>query len=234
MQNVNISSVIILDIIVVGLLILFAFWGRHRGLVKMITGVFVIILAITSASMLTKWTSPYISSNFVEPRITQLLLPEAQSESNTGEQTVSEPQTDSITSILLKLGLPADTVTTAINDFKADAANSVEGAVVSLSNSISGKVTYGIMFVIYFLLSLLVFLLLAKIIDLTAKLPVLNFLNRTGGLIMGAVWGYLIILVAASLLARFNILLTAETVSNTMVLNFIVNRNPLSILPIWQ
>lgn len=235
MQNVNFSFSLISDIIVVLLLIAFAFLGRRRGFVKMISGVLVLILSITAAGMLSKWTTPYLSETFVEPKVCELLLPEvANAESETPPEETKSNDASPFSSVLLKLGLSSDSLTSAIDTLKNDAAASVENAVSSLSSSVSVKATYTITFVIYFLICLLVFSLLARVLNLATKLPVINFFNRTGGFIVGAVWGYLLILVAASLLCKFRILITPELCERTVVLNFILTKNPLSLLPIWN
>ncbi len=233
MQNVNFSFSLISDIIVVLLLILFAFLGRRRGLVKMVSGVLVLVLAMTAAGMLSKWTTPYISSAFVEPKVEELLMPEF--ETPQAENTPDTQEDDISSSLLLKIGLSSsESLETAIADIKQSAAESVQGAVSSLSSSVSVKATYTISFIIYFIICLLIFSLLARVLNFAAKLPVINFFNRTGGFIIGAVWGYLVILVAASLLMKFKILITPEICEQTVVLNFILTKNPLSLLPIWN
>ncbi len=232
MQNVNFSFSLISDIIVVLLLILFAFLGRRRGLVKMVSGILVLVLSMTAAGMLSKWTTPYISSVFVEPKVEELLMPEF--ETSQAQNTEDIQVEDTSSSLLLKLGLSSESLETAIADLKQNAAASVEGVVSSLSSSVSVKATYTISFIIYFIICLLIFSLLARVLNLAAKLPVINFLNRTGGFIIGAIWGYLVILVAASLLAKFRILITPELCEQTVVLNFILTKNPLSLLPIWS
>ena len=232
MQNVNFSFSLISDIIVVLLLILFAFLGRRRGLVKMVSGVLVLVLAITAAGMLSKWTTPYISSVFVEPKVEELLMPEFEAPQD--ENTEDVQGEDISSSLLLKLGLSSASLETAIADIKRNAADSVQGAVSSLSSSVSVKATYTISFIVYFIICLLIFSLLARVLNLAAKLPVINFINRTGGFIIGAVWGYLVILVSASLLIKFKILITPELCEQTVVLNFILTKNPLSLLPIWS
>jgi len=233
LQNVNFSFSLISDIIVVLLLITFALIGRKRGFVKMISGILVLVLSITAAGMLSKWTTPYISSVFIEPRITELLMPEVQA-ANAPSTSIDEPKTDSISSLLLKLGFSTDSVATAINDFKKAAVTSVENAVASLSESVSVKISYIITFIAFLLVSLLVFSLLVRLLNLAAKLPVISFFNHAGGFIIGAIFGYLIIFIVASLLINFNLLITRQLASNTVVLNFILTKNPLTLLPIWQ
>ncbi len=234
MQNVNFSFSLISDIIVVLLLILFAFLGRKRGLIKMISGVLVLILSITAAGMLARWTTPYLSSAFVVPKVEELLMPEFETAQVQEDDVSQSEDVSSSSSLLLKLGLSSESLETAIADFKQNAAASVESAVSSLSASVSVKATYTISFIIYFIICLLIFSLLARVLNLAAKLPVINFLNRTGGFIIGAIWGYLVILVVSSLMIKFKIILTPELCEQTVVLNFILTKNPLSLLPIWS
>lgn len=236
LQNLNFSFPIIFDIIVVALLFFFALNGRRRGLIKTITGILVLIVAFTGATMLCNWTTPFISKTFVEPKLTETLLPNAQTAS--GAETApaentpqGDPSADSISSILLKLGLPMDTVTKAMEDFQENAVSSVEDAVRILSESVSNKVTYGVLFVIYFVILLIVLSLVARLLDAVARLPVLNAINRVGGFILGLLFGYLAIMLVSYLLTKFNLWLTSDMVDQTVVLKFISRTNPLSLLP---
>ncbi len=232
MQNINFSFSLLSDIIVLLLLIAFALLGRKRGLIKMISGVLVLALSVTVSGMLAKWTTPYISSTFVQPYITQMLLPDVQNAS--ADSTNINEDASNMTSTLSKFGLSTDSISQAIENFKKEAASSVEDAVSSLSETVSVKITYGITFIIYLLISLLLFSLLARLLNFAAKLPIINFFNSMGGLLLGIIWGYLIILIIATILVKFSILLTLEVVEGSVILKFILTKNPLLLLPIWN
>ena len=228
MQNFNFSFPVILDIIVVLFILIFALIGRKRGFVKLISGVLVLVLSFTLAGMLSKWTTPYLSQTFVKPEIINILLPET--------ETVQNPVSDTqeLTSKLEKFGLSSKSITDAIDNYKTQAAQSVEKAIDSLSETVAEKITRIITFIVFFILSLLLLTLFAKLLNLAAKLPIIKFFNRTGGFVLGIIWGYLVVLVLVSLMVKFKVLLTPEICEETFVLNFILNKTPLSLLPIWS
>mgnify|MGYP003306118597 CR=1 FL=1 len=81
-----------------------------------------------------------------------------------------------------------------------------------------------------FLLLLLVVWLLFRPVYLLVKLPVLRTVNTLGGGALGLVWGMLLVFLAVWLLQRFDLLLTAEMVDHSLLLQFFANNSPLSLL----
>ena len=232
MQNINFSFPIIWDIIVLIVLVVFALLGRKRGLIKMISGLLVLVVSITVSGMLAKWTTPYISSSVVQPYVTQLLLPDAKEEASVSSDINSDAS--DITSTLSKFGLSSASISKAMENFKEEAASSLENAISSLSETVSIKITYGITFIVYLLLSLLIFSLLARLLNLAAKLPVISFFNSLGGLLLGVIWGYLIVFIISTIIVKFSILITPDVMERTVILKFILTKNPILLLPIWN
>ncbi|MEG1579605.1 MAG: CvpA family protein, partial [Oscillospiraceae bacterium] len=62
---------ILLDVAVLGLLVLFGFWGAKRGFVLSLCGLFAVVVAIFGASLLSHYITPIIS-NFLAPHLTPI------------------------------------------------------------------------------------------------------------------------------------------------------------------
>lgn len=221
-----IPTPMIVDIITVAVLVFSALRGRHRGLIKTLTGIIALILAFSLAGFLAKETTPYIADKYVSPYITSAVnyKTEELSESN----TATSP--DSAVDIFIKLGISEEIVGDAVSDFTDAMTKSFIKPIVAMTNSVAYKITYSVLFVIYFILSLLILLFLLKIVNLASKIPGINFINKTLGLILGLILGYLIVMVLSFILLKLGIGLTDELVSSTSVLKFIMNFSPAAII----
>ncbi len=216
---------IILDIAAVLILLLSALRGRKRGLIKTLSGIIVIVLAFTLAGRISSLTTPYISEKYVSPRIISAILPEAESVSGN-----NEANPDTVGNIFLKLGIPKNVVTDSINEFSGELSRDINNAASNISRSISYKVTYAVSFLIYFVVLLLLLSLIFKIINLAAKIPGINFVNKAFGLLLGFLLGYLFIIFASYILLKLGLFITEDAVSKTYVLRLITNFSPASLI----
>ncbi len=221
---------ILADVIAVALLVFFALRGRKRGLIRTLAGILALILAFWGAGILAQQTSPYLSSKYVEPWIYRAVLP---SVSETQPVTVPPESETEVTETLGgafdEIGIPKGTIESFFNDFVINVTDSFERIVESASKSIGYKLTYAILFLLYFLILYLLLRLAAKLIELLAKIPGINFVNKSLGLILGLISGYLVVLILSFILTTTGFLLTPQLVSQTYVLHFLVNFSPLSL-----
>lgn len=226
------SYSVLADIITVALIILFALRGRKRGLVKTVAGILVVIIAFFGAGYLANLTTPYISENFVEPKIRNYIVPqsEAVEASKAEEPRDADGISESISKMLIKIGIPQDTVTEAVGSFSFDGENSISGAITDISDTISQKITYAVSCLICFVLLILILSLLVRLINMFTKIPGLNFINKTGGLLLGLVFGYIAISLTAAILTNTGILLSKDILEKTIILRFISETNLLSFV----
>ncbi len=180
---------LIVDLASAAILLFSALRGRSRGLIKTLAGILAVILAFSCAGFLAEKSTPYISEKYVSPYITSAIEPK--SEELTPQEAASDPA--AVGEIFLELGFSENIVRDAISDFTAAMTKSIAEPIVAMTNSIAYKLTYSVLFVIFFLLSLLVLTLLFKILNLASKIPGINFINKTLGLILGIILGYLIL-----------------------------------------
>jgi len=203
---------IVIDIITVAIIILSALAGRKRGLIKTLSGIVALILSFSIAGFLANATTDKVSDEIVKPHVESFLNSQIDS---TIERT-PESDTSVVSDILANLGLPPEVIENALHE-------SISAPISSATDFLAQKITYALLFCIYFILSLIITTLLLKLVNLAAKFPGLNFVNKLAGLIFGILWGYLIVMALSFILLQFRIFLTDELVSQTFVLKFISN-----------
>jgi len=221
---------ILVDVIAVFLLFFFALRGRKRGLIRTLTGILALIIAFWGAGVLAQQTSPYLSSKYVEPWIYQAILPSvAENQSVTAPPESESDVTETLGGAFDDIGIPSGTIQSFFNEFVINLTDSFERIVESASKSIGYKLTYAILFLLYFLVLYLLLRLAAKLIELLAKIPGINFVNQTLGLILGLISGYFVILIVSYLLTTTGFLLTPQLVSETYILHFLMTFSPLAL-----
>ena len=246
-------SYLIFDLVIAAILIAFALWGRHRGLIRSVFSLVALLVAIVGGLFIAKhltpvvaeWVQPVVEKNVMP--IIQSVLPEgAEDAMHTGSseeknQFFKDLSPETVQDYLDDNGIELPPV---IKDFllqmsQEDLFDLVDSRTVEeLATSFAGKVVSAVLRVVLFLLSFVLILilwhLLARALDLVSRLPGLNAMNKLGGFLFGAVRGALFLFVAAWLLNRYpsalNALVSAETVEQTYLLEFFLNAKPLEFL----
>lgn len=215
----NIPIYIVVDIVSVAILIFFIFRGRKSGFIKTLSGIVSLFLAFSLAGTFAKWTAPYISETYVAPYINEHVSLNLADEI---PATEAEASLD-ISNAFAGLAIPESLVSDAISDFTENLSKSFQETTKLITNTVAFKLTYAVLFLIYFILLRILLLFVFKLLNLTARLPGLNFINKTLGLILGAVLGYLIVIVFSYALAKLGLFLTEEIVSDTFVFKHLMS-----------
>ncbi len=219
----NISNAIIVDIAAVAIVLVSALIGRRRGFIKTLSWLIAVALSLSLASSLADIAAPVVSEKYVVPHLT--------SEVQKNIETEATPQKpNEYSEFFEKLGIPEGIVTDATGEITKVLDQSISEPLGALVHSIAYKLTRTVLFVLFFLILLLVISLLLKVINLAAKIPVLNFINKTLGLILGLILGYLIVITLSFVLTRTGTFLTREILSETVVLKFFHSIFPLANL----
>lgn len=215
-------SPLVLDIITAAILLLTALICRRRGFVKILSGILALVLAFNLAGFLADATAPQISEKYVFTYIDSAV-------------TEMQPEADTSTSFVdygkffEELGIPEGIVKSAVEDVSRALTQSITEPLSALSHSVAYKLTYSILFVIFFILSLIILTLLLKVLNLAAKIPGINFINKTLGLILGLVFGYVIIVILSSVLVNFGWYLTRSMVLDTFLLKNLLFLSPITL-----
>ncbi len=183
------------DIIIVAILVLFAWRGAVKGLVLSLCGLAAVFVAFFGAQFLSeKFCEPV--GNILRPIIIQTVRgadaePEVDSENPEDTYTVDELLA-SIQEKGLFEGFSAFLEQGVANDTVGHASLSPMDA---LAGYLAKAIARALLFGVVFFGGLLVWFLLSHALDLAFKLPILAEVNLAGGLIVGLVKGSLLTIV---------------------------------------
>lgn len=193
-----------LVIAVAAVLIAFALKGRKVGFIKTIFSIFSIIIAIVVSSAL----SPYVSKalrtnekfyNYINERVEDVINLKVEDKDTA---TVSE-QADAIN----KLSLPESIKKNLLenkNNSEVYKALRVDTFKEYVNGYITTIVINAIAFIITYLIVTILLFVLCIALNIISKLPIINGLNKTAGLLVGLFEGLLVIWMLCIVLTAFS------------------------------
>ena len=244
---------LIFDLIIAAVLIAFALWGRHRGLILSIFSLVALLVAIFGGlfvskqltPVVTEWTLPAVEKHVI-PMIQSVLPEDAEdaiqtSSSEEKNQFFENLSPETVQDYLDNYGieLPAPVHDFLMQMDEEDLFDLVDSSTVEeLATTFTGKVISAVLRVVLFLLCFVLILILwnvlARALDLVSRLPGLNAMNKLGGFLFGLLRGALFLFVAAWLLkcypSALNALVSPETVEQTYLLEFFLTVKPMELL----
>ena len=220
------------DAAIVAILLFFFLRGRKKGLILTLCGLAAIFVALIGARFASDTLAPHIT-NMLQPRFSAVI--EEQLDSGLAQRldellAAGEQGENIIADILTKLGF-YDEVSEAIrNAVSSQATQTVADLAVALAWSIAEVVASVLVFVVAFLLITVAWFLLSHALDLAARLPIINGLNRLLGGLFGLLEGMLLLFLIAWALRLMGGVIPQDTVEQTVLLKFFCNTNPLSLI----
>ena len=208
----------IADIVIALVLVLTAAIGAWKGLVKSLAGVIIVVAAFIGAS--------FVANAFAEP-VAQWLGPVI--EERIVEKLTTENTADA-QSMLEAFHFNGESLQQMIDEVTGKVKETGMDLLHAVSDSVAHSVAYAAVYLVAFLVLLLVVWLLLKPVHLLVKLPILRTVNALGGGALGLIWGALLVFLAVWLLQRFDLLVTAEMVDSSLLLQFFANNSPLGLL----
>ena len=223
---------LIYDGIIVATLAYFFLRGRKKGLILALCGLAAFFVAIIGARMASDAFAPKVADilqphfstvieshlgNGLEERLEELLI--------TGEQG-----DNAIAKLLTALGFydeVADAIRSAVS---GQAAQTAADVAVALARTVAEVVAGVLVFIVAFLLITVGWFLLSHALDLAARLPILNGLNRTLGGLFGLLQGMLLLFLIAWVLRLMGGVIPQDTVEQTSLLKFFCTTNPISLI----
>lgn len=225
-------SYLVYDLAILAILLVFAFWGVHRGLILSLCSLLAVLVAFVGAALVSQFWAPSVAG-WVQPMV-------APSVTAAVESALPDEITDAAQSLEdllvhledadLPLGLGK-----LLPQLQEDDALTLtpDSLVESLSSSLSAKLAHSIasigLFAVAFLVILILWHLLGRTLDLVARLPGLHFLNKAGGFVFGAFRGAILLFVCLWIIRwLWSGLIPGEAVEQTKLLRFFMTTNPLN------
>ena len=207
----------VFDVILFLIVVLFAALGVRRGLVLTVCGLLSIVVALGGAKVAADSLSPMVAEA-ITPRITATVEGRLEKNVSDSVKDAGETAKDSLSGILSIFG-SSDTYQEAI---QSGLQPSLETAARSVAKDLAQPVAWWAVYGLSFCLILLVWELVSKLLDLVAKLPVLNLANRLMGGGVGLLKGALVVGLVCVLVLRFDLVTAAET-KESVFLQFFSN-----------
>lgn len=223
---------LIYDGVILILLLYFFLRGRKKGLVLTLCGLASIFVALFGARMASDYFTPTVA-DLLAPRFSPVI--EAQLDNGLEEKldellASGEEGGNLLVDLLTKLGFYDDVTNAIKNAVSGQTAQTVTGVAVSLAHAVAEVVAGVLVFVVAFLLIIALWFFLSHALDLAARLPVINGLNRLLGGLFGLLEGMLLLFLIAWVMRLLGGSIPEETVEQTTLLHFFCTTNPISLI----
>jgi uncharacterized membrane protein required for colicin V production len=212
-------------LVVLAILVINALIGRKVGFIKTVFSLCSLVLAL----ILTVWISPLVNDfirgneKFYDSITSKVekMLPFAEEEAKANEQI----------SLIEGLKLPQSIKDSLIENNNSEVYEelSISGFKSYVSNYLTGIIINALAFITTFVIILVILWIISIALDLISKLPLLNSINKTAGLLAGLVHGLIVVWIFFILLTVFGSAefgqKALEMVEESQVLSIIYNNN---------
>ena len=222
------------DVIIAAVLLFFLWRGYRKGFVLTLCSLLAVFVALIGASFLSNSLAEP-AAKAVEPmvaaRIQESLTEAIQSTEfvSTNGGVAQSPEDVALAGVIQHLKETelfqgfADAFQKAVENGVAEVT---ANAVQSLAHFVAVQIARMVIFAVAFFAILIAWFFLSHALDLVAKLPVLNSVNRWGGGAVGLLKGALVVFIAGWLLKDSYI--PSEAAEQTYLLKFFCTASPLS------
>lgn len=216
---------LILDLIVVAVLALFLWRGASKGLVASLCGLLAFVVAFAGAGIAARTLSPMVA-DAIEPHFASAI--QEQLEASVPDPGTALPEGEdgdlpAILEALRGLGLYESLINAVDEAVDQGVTQAAAGAAAAVASSIAQSVAYRVIFAVAFALLLAAWSILSRTLNLVARLPVLHFLNKTGGAAIGLIEGIVLLLLVVWLLEVLGHAIPEEAVRDTHLLKLFLD-----------
>lgn len=227
-------SYIVYELVILAILVLFALWGMHRGLILSLCSLLAVLVAFVGATLISNLWAPSVAG-WIQPTVSPSVTAAVRSALPEEVADAELPLKDLLI-LLDEADLPMG-LSKFLPDLQEDGALvlTTDSLTESLSSVLSEKLANTIaqigLFLLSFVLILILWHLLGRTLDFVARLPGLHLLNKAGGFVFGAFRGALLLFVCAWVIRwLWSGLIPADAVEQTKLLHFFMTVNPLDFL----
>lgn len=185
----------IIDICLILAVVLFAFIGSKRGFIKEIVSLVGVVVSVLLALWISGVGSGFIYNTVVEEplhnTVSSTVAENIDEVISDSKSTLYDVVPDELVSVAEKIGIDIDLSDKIdADDEKSVIVSNATGKIMkTVVEPICTKAIAVIIFIIVFIVSMILISLLAKTLNIVAKLPVLNSLNAVLGTVVGFVRG---------------------------------------------
>lgn len=232
------TTPVIIDAVTAAILIGFVLWGAHQGLLRSLTGLLTVVVALVGAGLIAgalaapaaRLAGPLIQEH-IRTQVDEAMAVQSSQQVQMPEVDIDEDDGGfDIDDLLALMGLDEDVRESLLGDIQEKAADTGEAIASAVVESLVQSLLYGVLFLLSFLILLVLLKLAVRALDLVMKLPGLHLLNSLGGAIIGLIQGALLVFLAVWIARRLGVSFETESVAETHILYFFTTNTPLSAL----
>lgn len=216
---------LIIDLILIAIVAFCAWNGYRKGFIMGISGILALIIAFYGAQIVADTYSQEFTS-MLKPFVSGVVDAAVADVQIGGEGGYDNEEVYDVTyDALGNIGI----LKSAARDIANEIAERVERTGQTMREEIvsvlCSKIAYVLTSVIVFLLILIVFTVIANILNLAFKLPGLEFINETLGALFGFAKGAIIVIAIAWVMRYLGVLVGEDVVNKTMLLEWLMEHN---------
>lgn len=222
---------IILDLLLIGILALCVWNGYRKGLILGISGILALVVAFYGANLIAETYSSEFTS-MVEPFIAGLVdkaVDETTEDENAavGEIADAEQVYHISYESLKRLGILKSAASNLADELKEEVDQIGGRLKTAMIHKLSVTLSYVAVLVIVFLLIVILFTVIANLVNLAFKLPGLELINDIGGAVFGLLKGLIFLFAIAWLIRFLGFIIPESTLNKTIVLKWLMVNNPI-------
>ena len=216
---------LIIDLILIAIIAFCAWNGYRKGFIMGISGILALIVAFYGAQIIADTYSQEFNS-MLKPFVSGIVDSAVAKVQEDTVDTFDEEDVYGVTyDALGNIGI----LKSAARDIADEIANKVERTGQTMREEIvsvlCSKISYILTVVVVFLMILIVFTVIANIINLAFKLPGLEFINELFGALFGFAKGAVIVVAIAWVMRYLGVLVDEDIVNKTVLLEWLMEHN---------
>ena len=216
---------IIIDLILVAIIAFCAWNGYRKGFIMGISGILALIIAFYGAQIVADTYSQEFTS-MLKPFVSGIV---DNAVASTQEENSAQYEENDVYGVTYDALGNIGVLKTAAEDIAQEIAEKVERTGQTMReeivNVLCSKIAYVLTAIIVFLLVLIVFTVIANILNLAFKLPGLEFINEIFGGIFGFIKGAIIVVTIAWVMRYLGVLVDEDIVNKTVLLEWLMEHN---------
>lgn len=216
---------LIIDLILIAIVAFCAWNGYRKGFIMGISGILALIVAFYGAQIVADTYSQEFTS-MLKPFVSGVVDAAVADVQIGGEEGYDNEEVYEVTyDALGNIGI----LKSAAQDIANEIAERVERTGQTMREEIvsvlCSKIAYVLTSVIVFLLILIVFTVIANILNLAFKMPGLEFINESLGALFGFAKGAIIVVAIAWVMRYLGVLVDEDIVNKTILLEWLMEHN---------
>ncbi len=193
---------LIIDLVFIGIILIFAFIGLSRGFIKEIVSLIGVILALVVSFYLSRIFADFIFETFVKDTVVEKISETIVSTAENSVNGVVDVIPEYIVSAAKSMGF--DITSSVNNNIASDIESTATSVSTSIVEDVAGPLISGlisvVLFIILFIILKILIGLISKALNLVAKLPVIKSANKLLGFSVGLIRGVLTVVICCYVL----------------------------------